>query len=182
MLRVNFSWSENVLRITTLNPVHTGHEVSADAYSRFSTKVRRTCSGTPEPKPYVPVIIKQEIPVLTPPPASPPVLAKPKPTYSAPQPLASQPAPALAMLLASQKENTWNSLANSLAFGYGLFGPPQALPLDLTDKRTDEERFQEMHAILQGLTDSLMSCKGPEFDTKLRQLQNIYRSWSVYKK
>lgn len=32
MLRLNFSWSDNVLRITTLNAEHTGHDVNDDAF------------------------------------------------------------------------------------------------------------------------------------------------------
>lgn len=32
MLRLNYSWSDNLLRITTLNADHTGHELSADSF------------------------------------------------------------------------------------------------------------------------------------------------------
>lgn len=41
MLRLNFNYSENALRITTLNDVHTGHEVTAENYARISAKVRK---------------------------------------------------------------------------------------------------------------------------------------------
>lgn len=40
MLRLNYSWGDNVLRITTLHAEHTGHELSTEAFGRFSTKVR----------------------------------------------------------------------------------------------------------------------------------------------
>uniref|UniRef100_A0A914V994 FAR1 domain-containing protein n=1 Tax=Plectus sambesii TaxID=2011161 RepID=A0A914V994_9BILA len=49
MLRLNYSWSENALRITTLNSTHTGHDISADSYNKFAAKVRRPSPGlTPE--------------------------------------------------------------------------------------------------------------------------------------
>lgn len=57
-------------------------------------------------------------------------------------------------------------------------------PLDLRverDGRSDEERFAEMHGSLQALTDHLLACRGPDFDSKLRQLRIILRSWDLHK-
>lgn len=45
MLRLNYSWTENCLRITTLNEQHTGHETSPEAFGKFSSKVKRFCSA-----------------------------------------------------------------------------------------------------------------------------------------
>ncbi|VDK49171.1 unnamed protein product [Anisakis simplex] len=42
MLRLNFNWAENALRITTLNDQHTGHDLSADSYAKIACKIRRT--------------------------------------------------------------------------------------------------------------------------------------------
>ncbi|KRX36474.1 hypothetical protein T09_5928, partial [Trichinella sp. T9] len=41
MLRLNYSWSERTLRITTLHEKHTGHAVSAQAYKEFLEKSKR---------------------------------------------------------------------------------------------------------------------------------------------
>lgn len=43
-LRLNFSYSDKALRITTLNDVHTGHETSRDSYAEVSAKCRRRSS------------------------------------------------------------------------------------------------------------------------------------------
>jgi len=40
-LRMNFNYPENVLRITSLNDHHDGHEVSAEFYNRASAKMRK---------------------------------------------------------------------------------------------------------------------------------------------
>ncbi|VDM25170.1 unnamed protein product [Toxocara canis] len=49
MLRLNFNWAENALRITTLNDQHTGHDLSADSYAKIASKIRRSSptSATP---------------------------------------------------------------------------------------------------------------------------------------
>uniref|UniRef100_A0A915DHR1 Uncharacterized protein n=1 Tax=Ditylenchus dipsaci TaxID=166011 RepID=A0A915DHR1_9BILA len=53
MMRVNFSYPENALRVTTLKEFHSGHELSADTFARITAKVRRLSpsgsSGEPSP-------------------------------------------------------------------------------------------------------------------------------------
>ncbi|KAH7701829.1 Protein T24C4.2, partial [Aphelenchoides avenae] len=46
MLRLNFNYADNALRITTLNDVHTGHEVSPESFARISAKCRRLSPGS----------------------------------------------------------------------------------------------------------------------------------------
>ncbi|KHN78326.1 hypothetical protein Tcan_07167 [Toxocara canis] len=55
MLRLNFNWAENALRITTLNDQHTGHDLSADSYAKIASKIRRSSptSATPERGPVI---------------------------------------------------------------------------------------------------------------------------------
>uniref|UniRef100_A0A914ZRD4 ZSWIM3 N-terminal domain-containing protein n=1 Tax=Parascaris univalens TaxID=6257 RepID=A0A914ZRD4_PARUN len=55
MLRLNFNWAENALRITTLNDQHTGHDLSADSYAKIASKIRRCSptSATPERSPVI---------------------------------------------------------------------------------------------------------------------------------
>lgn len=57
MLRLNFNYADNALRITTLNDVHTGHEVSPESFARISAKCRRISpdsggSGGASPSPF----------------------------------------------------------------------------------------------------------------------------------
>lgn len=44
MLRLNFSHSEQCLKITTLKTVHHYHLISADNFARVSAKVRKLSS------------------------------------------------------------------------------------------------------------------------------------------
>lgn len=41
MLRLNFNWAENALRITTLHDQHTSHDLSAESYAKIASKLRR---------------------------------------------------------------------------------------------------------------------------------------------
>ncbi|KRX36219.1 hypothetical protein T05_889, partial [Trichinella murrelli] len=43
--------------------------------------------------------------------------------------------------------------------------------------RTDEERFQIIHAVLQGLCDNLLESEDAELDEKLAQLAALHSQW-----
>uniref|UniRef100_A0A912MEE3 Protein T24C4.2 n=2 Tax=Haemonchus contortus TaxID=6289 RepID=A0A912MEE3_HAECO len=49
MLRLNYSFSEQLLKITTLHDEHLNHEVSAEMYRKVSAKLKRSSIGTPSP-------------------------------------------------------------------------------------------------------------------------------------
>ncbi|PAV91573.1 hypothetical protein WR25_10886 [Diploscapter pachys] len=54
MLRLNYSFNEKCLKVTTINAQHVNHEVSLEMFQRVSQKIRRSIKsedGTPSPTP-----------------------------------------------------------------------------------------------------------------------------------
>ncbi|PIO55333.1 hypothetical protein TELCIR_23280 [Teladorsagia circumcincta] len=49
MLRLNYSFSEQLLKITTLHDEHLNHEISAEMFRKVSAKLKRSSVGTPSP-------------------------------------------------------------------------------------------------------------------------------------
>ncbi|KAK5982831.1 hypothetical protein GCK32_009696 [Trichostrongylus colubriformis] len=49
MLRLNYSFSEQLLKITTLHDEHLNHEISAEMFRKVSAKLKRSSIGTPSP-------------------------------------------------------------------------------------------------------------------------------------
>lgn len=45
MLRVNYSFTDKCLKVTTLNPMHNDHEVTLEMYTRVAQKCRRSAPG-----------------------------------------------------------------------------------------------------------------------------------------
>ncbi|CAD6198563.1 unnamed protein product [Caenorhabditis auriculariae] len=45
MLRLNYSFNDKCLKITTLNPIHNGHEVSMEMYLKVAQKIRRSVAA-----------------------------------------------------------------------------------------------------------------------------------------
>ncbi|WKY02466.1 hypothetical protein Q1695_016045 [Nippostrongylus brasiliensis] len=49
MLRLNYSFAEQLLKITTLHDEHLNHEISLEMYRKVSAKLKRTSIATPSP-------------------------------------------------------------------------------------------------------------------------------------
>ncbi|KJH46478.1 hypothetical protein DICVIV_07473 [Dictyocaulus viviparus] len=49
MLRLNYSFSEQLLKITTLHDEHLNHEISAEMFRKVSAKLKRSSVGAPSP-------------------------------------------------------------------------------------------------------------------------------------
>lgn len=49
MLRLNYSFSEQLLKITTLHDEHLNHEISAEMFRKVSAKLKRSSVGAPPP-------------------------------------------------------------------------------------------------------------------------------------
>ncbi|KRX55577.1 hypothetical protein T09_10567 [Trichinella sp. T9] len=161
MLRLNYSWSERTLRITTLHEKHTGHAVSAQAYKEFLEKSKRFRS--------------RQNP------------ANDTRRFSAPLPhTALTSCHTLEALLnpndspLSDKENdpaTVESAAeDSVVIEDGVEANEEKVELS-SSPRTDEERFQIIHAVLQGLCDNLLESEDAELDEKLAQLATLHSQW-----
>ncbi|KAL1234461.1 RecBCD enzyme subunit RecB [Trichinella spiralis] len=161
MLRLNYSWSERTLRITTLHEKHTGHAVSAQAYKEFLEKSKRFGS--------------RQNP------------ANETRRFSAPLPsTALTNCHTLEALLnpndspLSDKENdpaTVKSAAeDSVVIEDGVETNEEKVELS-SSPRTDEERFQIIHAVLQGLCDNLLESEDAQLDEKLAQLAALHSQW-----
>ncbi|KRX69357.1 hypothetical protein T06_1803 [Trichinella sp. T6] len=161
MLRLNYSWSERTLRITTLHEEHTGHAVSAQAYKEFLEKSKRF---GPRRNP-----------------------ANDTRRFSAALPsTALTSCHTLEALLnpndspLSDKENdsaTVESAAeDSVVIEDGVERNEEKVELS-SSPRTDEERFQIIHAVLQGLCDNLLESEDAELDEKLAQLAALHSQW-----
>ncbi|KRZ84576.1 hypothetical protein T08_7665 [Trichinella sp. T8] len=161
MLRLNYSCSERTLRITTLHEEHTGHDVSAQAYKEFLEKSKRFGPRqNPENETR---------------------------RFSAPLPSTTLTScHTLEALLnrndspLSDKENdpaTVESAArDSVVIEDGVETNEEKVELS-SSPRTDEERFQIIHAVLQGLCDNLLESEDAELDEKLAQLSALHSQW-----
>lgn len=243
MLRLNFSWSDNSLRITTLNEQHTGHEISADSYSKFSSKVRRPSPGlTPErplmiataatdtkkksrqPKKQRHSTISNSscieqtqllheqsnnhhsarlsLPLISNNNSNPQSTMMIKTDGDIPKENKTTPS-TTSFTQMSLNNNRWLPLLQGMLGGMlpipsttrqttTINSTPTTTtaPLDLSasatmtignglpfDRRSDDERFQEMHATLQAFADHLLHCRGMEFDAKLKQMRLILKLW-----
>ncbi|KRY45499.1 hypothetical protein T03_16217, partial [Trichinella britovi] len=161
MLRLNYSCSERTLRITTLHEEHTGHDVSAQAYKEFLEKSKRF-----GPRQNPENVTRR---------------------FSAPLPSTTLTScHTLEALLnrndspLSDKENdpaTVESAAeDSVVIEDGVEKNEEKVELS-SSPRTDEERFQIIHAVLQGLCDNLLESEDAELDEKLAQLSALHSQW-----
>lgn len=208
MLRLNYSWTENALRVTTLNIEHTGHEVSAAQYSRFASKSKRQCVSLPNtpipattptstycnentstsPKVHCSTVRQQSV----------------SPTAQE-QSLSNLQQMRLSLFASRQLAapkfdfypnanffhlNTFLQLIaaeqqrkrQNLQFYANNFANNNNLQTTYTkvvdDQRSDDERFSLMHPVLQNLTDHLLSLQGKEFDERMEDLKEVLSKWS----
>ncbi|KRY00659.1 hypothetical protein T4A_775 [Trichinella pseudospiralis] len=163
MLRLNYSWSEHTLRITTLHEEHKGHAVSAQAYKEFLEKSKRFG-------------VRQN-------------LANATRRLSAPVPsTAFANCQTLEAILNcnddshSDKENDSTAAESAAEDSMSEFNgvdinegkvEPSSLP------RTDEERFQNIHVVLQSLCDDLLETEDAQLDEKLAQLSALHSQWQA---
>ncbi|KRY47734.1 hypothetical protein T03_7292 [Trichinella britovi] len=148
-------------KCTILHEKHTGHAVSAQAYKEFLEKSKRFGS--------------RQNP------------ANDTRRFSAPLPsTALTSCHTLEALLnpndspLSDKENdpaTVESAAeDSVVIEDGVEKNEEKVELS-SSPRTDEERFQIIHAVLQGLCDNLLESEDAELDEKLAQLSALHSQW-----
>ncbi|KFD47382.1 hypothetical protein M514_11745 [Trichuris suis] len=138
MLRLNYSWSENALRLTTLCAVHTGHETSPEAYQQFSGKrVVRSAS----------VVAITE--------------SRSSGSDQENQPDSPPPSPLPCHSPTGFRCQQWSNQDCS------------------DDQRSDEDRFEMIHAVLQGLSDHLLRLEGTPFDARLTELHMMLRKWQA---
>lgn len=183
MLRLNYSWTENALRVTTLNIEHTGHEVSANHYTRFASKTKRQCLSSPpisfksspmqksseSTEDRQNLLLRQLSPMAS--------LAVAKSEFFPTTPNNFFPLTMSSLfefLAASHQQNrqNWQSYSNLINNNHH-----SATNVVVDDKRTDDERFTVVHPVLQNLTDHLLGLKGSEFDERVNDLKMILSKW-----
>ncbi|KRX69348.1 hypothetical protein T06_6169 [Trichinella sp. T6] len=163
MLRLNYSWSERTLRISTLHEKHTGHAVSAQAYKEFIEKSKRF---GPRRNP-----------------------ANETRCFSAPLPsTALTNCHTLEALLnrndspLSDKENdpaaVKSAAGDSVVIEDGVEANEEKVEPS-SSPRTDEERFQIIHVVLQSLCDDLLKTEDAGLDEKLAQLAALHSQWKT---
>uniref|UniRef100_A0A5S6QJV0 FAR1 domain-containing protein n=1 Tax=Trichuris muris TaxID=70415 RepID=A0A5S6QJV0_TRIMR len=136
MLRLNYSWSENALRLTTLCSVHTGHETSPEAYQQFSGKRVVRSAGIA-------------------------AVAESKSSGSDQENQPDTPPPLPCHSPTGLRYQQWSN------------------DDDGEDQRSDEDRFEMIHAVLQGLSDHLLRLQGAPFDARLTELHMMLRKWQA---
>ncbi|KRY12539.1 hypothetical protein T12_10181 [Trichinella patagoniensis] len=163
MLRLNYSWSERTLRITTLHEEHTGHAVSAQAYIEFVEKSKRfgarqnSASG----------IRRFSAPLSSTAFANCQTLEAILKNNSSPlSDKENDPAAAESAAEASM------AIVDSVEANEEKVEPPSS-------PRTDEERFQIIHVVLQSLCDDLLETEDAELDAKLAQLAALHSQWQT---
>ncbi|KRZ71851.1 hypothetical protein T10_9931 [Trichinella papuae] len=159
MLRLNYSWSEHTLRITTLHEEHTGHAVSAQAYKEFVEKSKRF-GARQNP-------------------------ANATRRLSAPVPsTAFANCQTLEAILNcndgshSDKENDSTATEDSMSIADGVETNEEKVKPS-SSPRTDEERFQIIHVVLQSLCDDLLETEDAQLNEKLVQLAALHSQWQA---
>ncbi|KRZ48291.1 hypothetical protein T02_3733 [Trichinella nativa] len=153
MLRLNYSWSERTLRITTLYEEHTGHAVSAQAYIQFVEKSKRfgarqnSASG-----------IRR---------------------FSAPLSSAAfVNCQTLEAILNHNSSPLSDKENDPAAAEKSVEANEEKVELS-SSPRTDEERFQIIHVVLQSLCDDLLETEDAGLDEKLAQLAALHSQWQT---
>ncbi|KRY12538.1 hypothetical protein T12_10181 [Trichinella patagoniensis] len=158
-----YRWSERTLRITTLHEEHTGHAVSAQAYIEFVEKSKRfgarqnSASG----------IRRFSAPLSSTAFANCQTLEAILKNNSSPlSDKENDPAAAESAAEASM------AIVDSVEANEEKVEPPSS-------PRTDEERFQIIHVVLQSLCDDLLETEDAELDAKLAQLAALHSQWQT---
>ncbi|KRY77201.1 hypothetical protein T4A_28, partial [Trichinella pseudospiralis] len=163
MLRLNYSWSEHTLRLTTLHEEHSGHAVSSQAYKEFVEKSRRLgARQNPEN-----VIRRLSAPLSS---------------------TAFANCQTLEAILNrndgpfSDQENDSTASKSAANESMAVVDSEQANEKKVepsSTPRTDEERFQMIHVILQSLCDNLLETEDTQLDKKLAQLAVLHSQWQT---
>ncbi|KRY01546.1 hypothetical protein T4E_3565, partial [Trichinella pseudospiralis] len=163
MLRLNYSWSEHTLRLTTLHEEHSGHAVSSQAYKEFVEKSRRLgARQNPEN-----VIRRLSAPLSS---------------------TAFANCQTLEAILNrndgpfSDQENDSTASKSAANESMAVADSEQANEKKVepsSTPRTDEERFQMIHVILQSLCDNLLETEDTQLDKKLAQLAVLHSQWQT---
>ncbi|KRZ75537.1 Cell growth-regulating nucleolar protein [Trichinella papuae] len=154
MLQLNYNWSEHALYVSTLHEEHSGHPVSAEAYKEFAAKSRLH-----------------------------------KGIFSAPLPSTTfSNCPTLKALLNRNVDPFFDQDNHSTAAesvteeSIVAVNDEQANEEKVepsTTPRTDEERFQMIHVVLQSLCDHLLETEDTQLDEKLAQLAALHSQWQA---
>ncbi|KRX26102.1 Cell growth-regulating nucleolar protein [Trichinella nelsoni] len=155
-----YRWEEHALRIATLHDEHSGHSVSAEAYKKFAEKCKRHRRQN---------------------------LANPTWSFSPPLPSTvfanSQTLESISNRNVgpfSDQDNRSATAEIAIDKSVSVVNDKQANEKKVepsTTLRTDEERFQMIHVVLQKLCDHLLKTEDARFDEKLVQLNTIHSQW-----
>ncbi|KRY40928.1 Cell growth-regulating nucleolar protein [Trichinella spiralis] len=155
-----YRWDEHALRIATLHDEHSGHSVSAEAYKKFAEKCRRH---------------RRQNLANTPWSFSPPL---PSTVFANSQTLESISNRNVGPF--SDQDNRSATAEIATDKSVSVVNDKQANKEKVepsTTPRTDEERFQMIHVVLQNLCDHLLETEDARFDEKLAQLTYIHSQW-----
>ncbi|KRX68628.1 Cell growth-regulating nucleolar protein [Trichinella sp. T9] len=160
MLRLTYSWEEHALRIATLRDEHSGHSVSAEAYKKFAEKCRKHRRQN---------------------------LANATWSFSPPLPSTIFANSQTLESISNRNVGPFSDQDNRLVTAEIAIDKSVSVVNDKqTNKekvelsiipRTDEERFQMIHVVLQNLCDHLLETEDARFDEKLGLLDAIYSQW-----
>ncbi|KRZ80615.1 hypothetical protein T10_2961 [Trichinella papuae] len=154
-LRLNYIWTANVMRVTSLTDEHNGHCLTPEVYKWFCMrKSRRSSSKIQTNEKEAEICIKDE------------------PTTDESQYEFECPSSSCNGSEFSAEINNWpDECADD-----GKIEESCSLE-SVEDDRTDDQRFESIHVVLQGLCDHLINLKGAMFDTHLEQLTVLMQKW-----
>ncbi|KRY48393.1 hypothetical protein T03_11561 [Trichinella britovi] len=158
-----YRWSERTLRITTLHEEHTGHAVSAQAYMEFVEKSKRFGARQNSAK----GIRRFSAPLSS-------------TAFSNCQTLEAILNHSSSPL--SDKENDPAAAESAAVASMAIVDSVEANEEKVepsSSPRTDEERFQIIHVVLQSLCDDLLETEDAELDKKLAQLAALHSQWQT---
>ncbi|KRZ14201.1 hypothetical protein T11_6253, partial [Trichinella zimbabwensis] len=164
MLRLNYSWSEHTLRLTTLHEEHSGHAVSSEAYKEFVEKSRRLGAR------QNPANVTRRL--------------------SAPLPSTAFANCQTLEAILNHNDGRFSDQENDSAAGKSATDDESMAVVDgeqaneekvepSSTPRTDEERFQMIHVVLQSLCDDLLETEDTQLDEKLAQLAALHSQWQA---
>ncbi|KRY41911.1 conserved hypothetical protein [Trichinella spiralis] len=157
-----YRWSEHTLRLTTLHEEHSGHDVSEEAYKEFAEKSRRF--GTRQNLANATRRLSAQL--------LPNVFANCQTVEAI-----------LNRSDNSDQENNDSAAGKSVADkSMAVVDGEQANAEKVkpsSTPRTDEDRFQMIHVVLQSLCDDLLVTEDTQLDEKLTQLAALHSQWQA---
>ncbi|KRZ55198.1 hypothetical protein T02_7704 [Trichinella nativa] len=155
-LRLNYIWTANVMRVTSLTDEHNGHCLTPEVYKWFCMrKSRRSSSKIIQTSEKGEICIKEE------------------PTTDESQYEFECPSSSCNGSEFSAEINNWPDEGVE----EGKIEENGSLESTVEDDRTDDQRFESIHVVLQGLCDHLINLKGAMFDAHLEQLNVLMQKW-----